>query len=196
MKQRKLEMLLERVEGFTSPDAALEQYATPAVLAAELLHFAYMKGDIIDTVYDLGCGTGILAIGAKLLGAERVVGFDSDAGALEIARKNADAFGVDVEFVCCDIREISGHAHAVVMNPPFGAQAKGSDRPFLLTALKASDVIYSIHNRGSRDFIQKFITPAVITDWYTTAFPIRRTFKFHKKDVERIEVEIYRIMRQ
>ncbi|HJH32174.1 MAG TPA: methyltransferase domain-containing protein [Methanosarcinaceae archaeon] len=194
MKQRKLEILLERVEGFDSPDVTLEQYATPAVLAAEMLHFAYMKGDITDTVYDLGCGTGILAIGAKLLGAEKVIGFDSDEKALKIARKNSNIIGVDVEFVCCDISKITGNAHTVVMNPPFGAQAKGSDRPFLLTALRTSEVIYSIHNCGSHDFIQKFISPAIITEWYKASFQIKRTFKFHKKDVKQIEVEIYRII--
>lgn len=196
MKQRKLEILLEQVEGFGSPDVTLEQYTTPAVLAAEVLHFAYMEGDIADTVYDLGCGTGILAIGAKLLGAEKVVGFDSDEKALEIARKNAEKMDVDVEFVYCDISGITGNAHTVVMNPPFGAQAKGNDRPFLLTALRTSEVTYSIHNCGSHDFIQKFISPAVITEWYKTSFSMKRTFKFHKKDVEQIEVEIYRIMQQ
>ncbi len=196
MKQRKLEILLEQVKGFDSPDVTLEQYATSAVLAAKMLHFAYMKGDITDTVYDLGCGTGILAIGAKLLGAKKVVGFDSDEKALEIARNNAKILGVDVEFICCEISEISGYAHTVVMNPPFGAQAKGSDRPFLLTALRTSDVTYSIHNYGSHDFIKKFINPAVITEWYKTSFQIKRIFKFHKKDVEQIEVEMYRIIRQ
>jgi len=196
MKQRKLEILLEKVAGFDSPNVRLEQYATPAVLAAEVLHFAYMNGDLADTVYDLGCGTGILAIGAKLLGAERVVGFDSDEKALEIARNNAMKMGVDVEFKCCDISDIKGNAHTVVMNPPFGAQAKGSDRPFILTALRTSEVTYSIHNCGSHDFIQKFISPAVITEWYKTSFSMKRTFKFHKKDVEQIEVEIYRIMQQ
>lgn len=195
MKQRRLEMLLEKVEGFESPSAALEQYATPAVLAAEMLHFAYMQGDLEDTVFDLGCGTGILAIGAKLLGAREVTGFDLDRKALEIARRNAEAMGVDVEFVHADISEIDGHVNTVVMNPPFGAQAKGSDRPFLLSALRTSDVVYSIHNSGSHDFISRFIGDARITDWYTTAFPLKRTFKFHKKDVEIINVEIYRIMR-
>ena len=196
MKQRKLEILLEKVEGFDSPNVRLEQYATPAILAAEMLHFAYMKGDIADSVvFDLGCGTGMLAIGAKLLGAERVVGFDTDEKALEIARENAAKMGVDVEFECCDISDIKGNAHTAVMNPPFGAQAKGSDRPFILTALRTSEVTYSIHNCGSHDFIQKFISPAVITEWYKTSFLMKRTYKFHKKDVEQIEVEIYRIMR-
>lgn len=195
MKQRKLEMLLEKVEGFESPSAALEQYATPAVLAAEMLHFAYMQGDLEDTVFDLGCGTGILAIGAKLLGAREVTGFDLDRKALEVARRNAEMMGVDVQFVHADISGIEGHAQTVVMNPPFGAQAKGNDRPFLLSALRTSDVVYSIHNSGSHDFISRFIGDARITDWYTTAFPLKRTFKFHKKDVEIINVEIYRIVR-
>ncbi|AKB85974.1 METTL5 family protein [Methanococcoides methylutens] len=196
MKQRKLEILLEKVRGFDSPDVTLEQYPTPALLAAELLHFAYMKGDLTDTVYDLGCGTGMLAIGAKILGAERVIGFDSDPAALKIAKENAERLGVEVEFECMDVRQVRGHAHTVVMNPPFGAQVKGSDRPFLKTALKVGDVTYSIHNSGSLAFIKKFIEPAIITEWYNTGFPIKRTFKFHKKDVERIEVEIYRIIKE
>ncbi|WP_292486640.1 METTL5 family protein [Methanohalobium sp.] len=193
MKQRKLEMLLEQVEGFDSPDVSLEQYTTPAPIAAELLHFAYMKGDIKDTVYDLGCGTGVLATGAKLLGAEIVTGFDTDHYALQIADKNARNMNVDVDFICKDISNISGEAQTVVMNPPFGSQVRGSDRPFLSNALKLANVIYSIHNKGSKNFIEKFISPAVITDWYRTGFPLKRTFKFHKKDVEQIEVEIYRI---
>lgn len=194
MKQRKLEMLLEKVAGFEKPNAFLEQYATPALLAAEILHYAYMQGDLEDTVYDLGCGTGMLAIGAKLLGAEDVVGFDLDRKALEVARANAEQMGVDVEFVHSDVSEVEGHAHTVVMNPPFGAQAKGNDRPFLLSALKHSDVVYSIHNCGSHNFISQFIGDANIADWYTTAFPLKRTFKFHKKEVEIIKVEVYRII--
>lgn len=38
---------------------------------------------------DFGCGSGILAIGALLLGAERVVGTDIDPQALEASRDNA-----------------------------------------------------------------------------------------------------------
>ncbi len=39
----------------------------------------------------------------KLLGAEKVVGFDLDPCALENRRENASMMGVDVEFVQCDI---------------------------------------------------------------------------------------------
>ncbi len=193
MKQRKLEILLEKIRGFDAPDINLEQYPTPALLAAELLHFAFMNADLEDTVIDLGCGTGILAIGAKLLGAKKVIGIDIDPQALKVAADNACDLGVDVEFICMDVRDVKIQAHTTLMNPPFGAQSKGSDRPFLSTALKISGVVYSIHNSSSHGFIKKFIEPAHITDWYTAVFPLKRTFKFHKKDVERIEVELYRI---
>ncbi|MCZ7356287.1 MAG: METTL5 family protein [Candidatus Methanoperedens sp.] len=193
MRRKHLEMLLEQVEGFKSPKPSKEQYSTPSIVAAELLHFAFMKGDITDTVYDLGCGSGILAIGAKLLGAEKVIGFDEDRDVLEIARANAERLGMDVEFVCSRINEVCGKAHTVVMNPPFGAQVKGSDRPFLRKALEASSVVYSIHNAGSAEFIRKFISPSVITEHRLIDFPIKRTFRFHTREIKVIKVEIYRI---
>lgn len=193
MKQRKLEMLLEEIEGFSDPELELEQYQTPSPLAAEIMHFAYMQGDLDDSVQDLGCGTGILAIGAKLLGARKVVGYDMDPKALEIANINARKLGVEIDFVFSDIADIEGHVKTTVMNPPFGARVKGRDRPFLSSALRTSEVIYSIHNRGSLAFIQKFIKPAIITHSYVAKFPIKRIFDFHKKEREVIEVEIYRI---
>jgi len=71
MKLRKLEMALEKIEGFETPNIQYEQYKTPAVVAAPFLHMAFMNGEIEGkTVYDLGCGTGMLSIGAALLGAK------------------------------------------------------------------------------------------------------------------------------
>jgi putative methylase len=193
MKQRQLEILLEQVAVFESPSPSLEQYTTPAGIAAELLYFALMRGDLVDTVYDLGCGTGILAIGAALVDAPNVVGFDIDMNALITARQSAKKLSVDVEFVCSSIQDVPGRVHTVIMNPPFGAQVRGNDRPFLVRALEVADVIYSIHNEGSYEFIKKFISPAVIADRYKVGFPLKRTFKFHKKDIEVVNVEIYRI---
>jgi len=193
MKQRQLEILLEQVAVFESPSPSLEQYTTPAGIAAELLYFALMRGDLVDTVYDLGCGTGILAIGAALVDVPNVVGFDIDMNALMTARQSAKKLSVDVEFVCSSIQDVPGRVHTVIMNPPFGAQVRGNDRPFLVRALEVADVIYSIHNEGSYEFIKKFISPAVIADRYKVGFPLKRTFKFHKKDIEVVNVEIYRI---
>ncbi|HTO19079.1 MAG TPA: 50S ribosomal protein L11 methyltransferase [Pseudomonas sp.] len=47
------------------------------------------------SVLDFGCGSGILAIAALLLGAERAVGTDIDPQALEASRDNANRNGID-----------------------------------------------------------------------------------------------------
>ena len=195
-RKKRLEILLESLETHPSPDVTREQYSTPATIAAELLHFAFMQGDLNGTVYDLGCGTGILAIGAKLLGAKKVLGFDSDGVAIKIARKNARGVGVSVKFVESEVKKISGKADAVIMNPPFGAQHRHADRAFLKKAFELADVVYSIHNAGSREFIKKFISPCVITHCIPVPFVLKRTFHFHKKDMVVRRVELYRMERK
>ena len=49
------------------------------------------------TVIDYGCGSGILAIGAILMGAEHVVGVDNDTQALTATIDNAQRNGIAAE---------------------------------------------------------------------------------------------------
>lgn len=202
MKLKQLEMALQRLSGFSRPNAALEQYQTPAPLAARLLYHALMKGDIEGKhVVDLGCGTGILAIGAALLGAETVTGFDIDERGLAVARENARLLDAEVTFLSADLRKGGcedqiGACDTVVMNPPFGAQKAHADRPFIDCALLVADVTYSIFNAGSIPFVEAYTAQkAEITEKIGGAFPIKRTFAFHTKDVQEIEVEILRLKR-
>lgn len=51
-----------------------------------------------DTVLDYGCGSGILAIAAKKLGAVSVVGTDIDSQAIQSSLYNAEQNNVSVEF--------------------------------------------------------------------------------------------------
>jgi len=193
MKKKQLEMMLERLEGFSKPSFIREQYSTPASVAAELLFLAAMRNDL-GRVCDLGCGTGVLAIGAALMGA-RAVGVEIDRDALATARKNADKLGVDVDFIRADVKSLElEDIDTVVMNPPFGAQkASEGDRSFLSSAQRIAKNIYSLHNRGSLDFIKKYIYPNTVQEVYCIPFPLKRCFEFHSQDMKIIEVELYRI---
>jgi len=51
-----------------------------------------------DSVADLGTGSGILAIAAKLLGADKVAGSDIDPLAVKIAQDNSEVNGVQIDF--------------------------------------------------------------------------------------------------
>ena len=202
MRLRQLEMALQGLAGLPRPRAALEQYQTPAPLAARLLHHALMKGDIAGkTVCDLGAGTGILAIGAALLGAAGVTGVEIDPGAVRIARANASRLGAEVRFITADVRDPSlpeqiGRTDTVIMNPPFGAQTAHADRPFIDLALQIAPVTYGIFNAGSRQFIQTYPeSRAGIDEAIGGLLPIRRIFAFHTRDVQEIEVEILRLRR-
>jgi putative methylase len=207
MKLRRLEMALQRCAGFEKPRAAWEQYQTPAPLAARLLYDAFVTGDIAGkAVTDLGCGTGILAIGAALLGARSVRGVDLDPVAIRTAEKNAVLLGVDTEFIVTDLNGADADACAgrigpcdtVVMNPPFGAQKTSvhADRPFIDCALELAPVTYGIFNAGSTPFVEAYIAGrGKVAGRVSGTFPIKRSFAFHTKDVQEVSVEILRIVR-
>ena len=55
-------------------------------------------GHRLPTLLDVGTGTGILALGALLLGAERAVGLDTSPDAVTAARENATLNGVAERF--------------------------------------------------------------------------------------------------
>jgi len=193
MKQRQLEIILERLHAFESPSAAREQYTTSAPIAAQLLYFAYLRGDIAGLkVVDLGCGTGILALGAALLGG-LATGVDSDERALDLARTNAKLLGVHVSWLNSPIEDFEGSFDTVVMNPPFGAQKRRSDRPFLSKSVRVGKVIYLLHNSVVDGFIRRFLEPNRVTDAIKVKLPIAHTFKFHNDEVRYVDAIIYRI---
>ncbi len=202
MKKRHLAMILSRLEGFPEPKPELEQYRTPGDVAAELLWLAHSFGDIErKVVADLGAGTGVLSIGAVLLGAKKVYAIELDAKALEVAKRNAYSLGIEekIEFMNADVSEFSLRVDTVVMNPPFGSQVKHADRPFLVKAFEIADVVYSIHLAKTevRNFIEKFSLERGFEAirLRTAPFEIPAQFHFHRKRLERILVDLYRFRR-
>jgi putative methylase len=198
--KRTLEQRLSQVEGFTDPKPELEQYATPAEIASQLVHLADLQGDLDAVVVDLGTGTGMLAIGAALRGAKRVLALDADRGVLEQARTNEQRVSPSkkIDWLLGDGGRVpvSLSNATVLMNPPFGAQRgnRGADRRFLAAACEIADIIYSIHNAGSREFVESFIADqgGEMTHAYELAFDIESQFEFHKEETKTIRAECYR----
>ncbi|MGL6298467.1 MAG: METTL5 family protein [Methanobacteriaceae archaeon] len=85
-KKKHLEMAIEGFPTHPNPNVHLEQYSTPASIAADLLWNAFALGDITSrSVLDLGCGTGILGFSALFLGASTVTGIDIDDSSVATA---------------------------------------------------------------------------------------------------------------
>ena len=190
-----LERLLQSLDPVPNPTAREEQYTTPAGIAAEVLYIARAKGDIADrSVADLGCGNGVLAIGAKLLGARRVLGLDSESTSIEAARGNALRLRVEVEWRLADVRETVGTFETVVMNPPFGSQTRHADRAFLETAVQVGGVVYTFVNAKAEDFVRRTLESAgrTITDRLEYRFPIPHMFEFHREPIHDVNVLLFR----
>jgi len=71
-------------------------WASGQVLARYLLDNPSLVAG--KTVVDFGAGCGIVAIAAKLAGAERAIACDLDSIALAATRVNAEASGVELEY--------------------------------------------------------------------------------------------------
>ncbi|MCK5548082.1 MAG: methyltransferase [Thermoplasmata archaeon] len=196
MKKKALEMKLQSLTTYTSK-VELEQYNTPADIAADILSLAYSLGDIAEKkVVELGCGNGIFAIGAKLLGADEAIGMDIDGGAVEVARENTARMGVKVEFVKSDVKDFRERCDTVLQNPPFGAQKshKHADMVFLRKAFEIGRVIYSLHLADTEDFVMRSVEMCgggtTLIKRYK--FPIAHTYPFHRKERKNIDVILIR----
>lgn len=80
-------------------------------LCVERLVTLAEKHGVTGNVVDAGCGSGILALSAALLGYREIVGFDNDAEAVRVSEENAALNGLTgkVEFFTGDL--ISGLAN-------------------------------------------------------------------------------------
>ncbi len=201
--KRSLARSLSAVAGFEHARVDLEQYATPPETAADIVHLADLRGDIDQRfVFDLGCGTGRLGIAAALRNAARVCGIDVDRAALGIAAANAERLSVADVLALIQGDVLTPPVTApdeatVLMNPPFGAQHgnRHADRAFLAIAASLGSVSYSVHNEGSRDFVEAFTADrgGNITDAFLATMPLPAQFGFHSADERLIEAEVFRI---
>ncbi|XP_053483240.1 rRNA N6-adenosine-methyltransferase METTL5 [Ictalurus furcatus] len=203
MKLKELESCLQQVDGFEEPKILLEQYPTGPHIAGCMLYTIHNTFDDIENklVADLGCGCGVLSIGAAVLDAGLCVGFDIDSDALDIFKRNVEEFELpNIDMVQCDICSIGSlytkKFDTVIMNPPFGTKHnQGIDMQFLKTALFMSKgAVYSLHKTSTRDHIQKKasewkVKMEVIAE---LRYDLPASYKFHKKKSVDIQVDFIR----
>ncbi|XP_026724686.1 methyltransferase-like protein 5 [Trichoplusia ni] len=205
MKLKTLEGHLEGLNGFTEPKVQLEQYETPAHLAATALYTIQTQFESIENsiVLDAGCGPGIWGIGAALLGASFVTAVDVDEHALNVFRENVDDMEItNIDAIQCDFLESSvcqweGYYDTVLMNPPFGTKNNsGIDMQFLrMGTFLSCDSVYSLHKSSTRKHIEK-----KVKDWGMKGsviaqmkYNLSQTYRFHKQHSMDIAVDIWRV---
>lgn len=196
MKKVQLERVLQSLEPILHPAPETEQYATPPTIAAEVLYVAHGHGDVAGrSIADFGSGNGVLAIGAKLLGASKVVGVESDPDAVNTARRNAARVSVEVEWRLADVGGFHEAFDTILMNPPFGAQSRGADRPFLDAAIASGQVVYTFVNAKAEAFVRRRFEQAGgrVVERLRYAFPIPHLFPFHRDTARRFDVVLYRV---
>jgi len=185
----------------------LEQYHTPSIIASDVLWNAFNLGDIENkNVVDLGCGTGIFAIGSAMLRAKYITGIDIDSDALNSGEMNSQKLSLEnkINFLKSDIknisREIIPDIDTCIQNPPFGSQLKvkkGSDRIFMEKSLELAPVVYSFHMAETENFVENYFVNlgGKITHKFYYLFQIPKTYSFHKKETKEIEVVVVRVER-
>jgi putative methylase len=189
---KRVAMVLDRLRGFERPKLRLEQYETPGELVRVLLSIADAEVGLEGArVLDLGAGTGKIGIGAVLAGASRATLVDVDGDALRVARENAERVGVlgRVELVRCDVREFRGGRFDVtIMNPPFGVQRRGADRPFVRVGLEHAPVVVSLHRAGTEDFWRERAR-----EWGAECevvgrarFPVPAMYRHHRRRIKHV----------
>ena len=201
-RKKHLEMRLQTIPSHPKPKVGLEQYTTPSVIASDLIWNAHTLDDIEGlNVIDLGCGTGIFAIGSALMGANLSVGVDVDEDSVMLAREVSEKLNLDnINFIVSDIEDFNdgGSVNTIFQNPPFGSQKKadkGQDLKFVQKAIELHpDVIYSFHMASTEEFLMDYYVRnnLEITHMFRYDFPIPKIYDFHTKEKQITDVIVIR----
>ena len=189
------------MQSFQDPSFELEQYATPARIAAEWIWSMALKSEVAGKIIlDAACGPGILGIGLLLLGAKKIYFLDKDPKIMQICIDNYNQLKKEyeigqAEFVIGDVSLFDQDVDLVVQNPPFGTKEKHIDKLFLEKAFSITTIVYSMHKYSTKKFVEAISQDYnfKITDLWRFEFPIKATFKFHQKPVKNVDVGLWRM---
>ncbi|MGP6220595.1 METTL5 family protein [Caldiplasma sukawensis] len=184
-----LEIKIQNLLPIRNRKIELEQYETDPIIASQLLHYAYLDGNIKQrTVLDAGSGNGLFSYGSLLLGAEHVVAIEVDLDQVNVILRN---IGEEKSFTlyASDISNLIGRYDTSLCNPPFGSYRKNNDLPLMDKIFETSKYIYFIHNEKAYDFVKKYVSErAEITRFEIEKFVIKNIYPHHKNEKVMIKV--------
>jgi ribosomal protein L11 methyltransferase len=127
------------------------------------------EADAASSFLDVGCGSGILAVAAKLLGFNDVRGFDLDADAVQVAKETAEGNNVEVPFFRGDL---SGHMEGNPEIPPADFVAANVLGPVLI---RFAERIASLVNPGG-----KIILSGILDELYPEVKATYESYGFNE----------------
>ncbi len=129
---------------------------TSMCLRAVLRILTSMVDAASATVLDVGCGSGVIAIAARLLGARRAVATDIDPMAVEATRANSRANGAGVRATDSPLDEVPGRFTLVVANILSGELKKLAPELYAHTAPGGRLVLSGILDAEAAELAEYF----------------------------------------
>lgn len=192
-----LSIELSKLKVFSKPKINLEQYPTDPEVAEKLLNFVALNSNIESAqIADLGCGSGILGIGALLLGAKFVYFIDIDNEAINLLYENLRKYNFkNYKVITDDVKAFSNYVEMVdivVMNPPFGTKVKHSDRMFYDVAFLVAKEVYSITKTSTVEYLLNYGRSKGFQGKVLLRMKhiIKRQFYFHKSKTKFIDISL------
>lgn len=121
------------------------------------LMMEYLPQVVADCVIDIGCGSGILSVAAKSLGAKEVVGIDICPDSLLHAKENASHNKLEIEFLLPEHFQSSSKG-TLLMNMIYSEQKIAWDSLPQLHAFKGDLIISGLLKRHKKQSIEFWTT--------------------------------------
>lgn len=122
-------------------------------LCSELI-FEVLSANKINSLIDVGTGTGILAFLAKKMGVSKVLGTDNDLEAIRVAHENAELNKLQIELTEKDLPLIDESYDVVVANIIDGVLLQMKHN--LMAKTKKFLIVSGIIEENDSDFISEF----------------------------------------
>jgi putative methylase len=188
----------------------LEQYSIEGELAARWLMDIIEFGDLTEgcMVADLGCGNGIMAIGALHLGAGTALAIEADEEALGVAKSNLKGEGFwqmgvpihatigvdDLDAILGAERYSLSDVDLVISNPPWGRQKQHADRPFFQAIINCGATAHLLHSANATHIEPFFSSAGWNAEKYGTAdFALPANYEHHTSQRNKTRVAFWRL---